>query len=108
MAKRRTDYTPDSQIISALRGLFLRSRERRAALKRDDSTCWTCKAKASRAKGREQKVEVHHIEPVKFKRIVKVIREELLCSPNGLMTVCPDCHKAEHRPKTCVEPFSGE
>lgn len=94
---KRMAGTPKGQIISALRRLFLRSRERAAALKRDKNTCWTCKRKASKAKGREVAVEVHHIDPVQFDRLVEMIREELLVSPEGLMTVCRACHKDEHK-----------
>ena len=96
MAKRQPG-TPKSQIISALRMLFLRSRERAAVLKRDNSTCWTCKKKASKAKGREVSVEVHHIEPVSFDILVELVRQELLVNPNHMMTLCKSCHKLEHK-----------
>jgi len=94
---KKLPTTPKGRIISALRMLFLRSRERAAVLKRDNSTCWTCKKKASKAKGREVKVEVHHIDPVIFDKLVEYIRFELLVPPDDMVTLCCECHKAEHR-----------
>ena len=93
---KKLPITPKSQIISALRMLFLRSRERAAVLKRDNSMCWTCKKKASKAKGREVKVEVHHIDPVRFDKLIEHIRFELLVPPREMMTLCCKCHKTEH------------
>jgi len=95
MAKKKP-ITPNSQITNILRRLWLYSRERRERLRLDDSTCWTCKRKGSKAKGREVAVEVHHIDPVKTARIIEVIRRELLVSPDKLMTLCKEDHKAEH------------
>lgn len=86
--------TPRSQIRSALRALWLRSRERSAAIKRDNYTCVNCGAKQSKAMGREVSVEVHHkaghIE--NWDAIFEVIYEHLLCSPDDLETLCKDCH----------------
>ena len=95
MAKKKP-ITPNSQITNVLRRLWLFSRERRERLRLDDSTCWTCKRKGSKAAGREVAVEVHHIDPVKTARIIEVIRRELLVSPDKLMTLCKEDHKAEH------------
>ena len=97
---KRQPGTPKSQIISALRMLFLRSRERAAVLKRDNSTCWTCKKKASKAKGKECKVEVHHIDPVRFDKLVEHIRFELLVPPEEMATYCKECHKDIHKPSS--------
>ncbi len=88
-------YTPNSRIKAALRQLWLRSRERAAALKRDKYTC-VCGAKQSRAKGREVFVEVHHLEGVlNWSEIYDFIRAALLCCPEHLKTMCVDCHKKE-------------
>ena len=93
---RKKPITPKSQITSALRRLWLYSRERQERLRIDKRQCWICKSKV--------KPEVHHIDPAKMDRIIKVIREELLVGPEKLMTVCKPCHKTEHLSK---EPFSG-
>ena len=93
---KRLPYTPNSKIKSALRQLFLRSRERASALKRDEYTCQQCGAKQSRKKGMEVKVEVHHKEGVlNWDELYGVIREYLLCNPEGLETLCKSCHKHE-------------
>ena len=60
----RLEYTPNGQVRSALRLLYLRSRERQAALRRDDYTCQVCNRKQSVKKGFEVKVEVHHLENI--------------------------------------------
>lgn len=94
---KKLPYTPNSQIRSALRRLFLRSRERAARLKADAYTCQKCGAKQSRAKGKEVYVEVHHknngIE--NWDKLFSVIREYLLCDVEHLETLCKKCHKDE-------------
>ena len=85
--------TPKTIIVRQLRLLWLRSRERSETLKRSEYKCERCGVKKSKAKGCEQKVEVHHKEGVcNWDRIIEVIREELLCSPDKLESLCPDCH----------------
>lgn len=91
---KKLPYTPNSQIKSALRRLFLRSRERNNALKRDENRCQGCGAKASVAKGREVKVQVHHREPIEnWGEMYGVIREYLLIDESGMITLCESCHK---------------
>jgi len=103
VAKKKTrkkplkPITPNSLITSMLRRLWLFSRERRERLRMDDSTCFTCKRKASVAKGKECKIEIHHIDHCQMDRIIAVIREELLIPSDGLMTLCKDCHRVEHK-----------
>lgn len=93
---KRLPYTPNSQIRSALRKLFLRSRERASAIKRDAYTCTACGVKQSKAKGKEVYVEVHHKDGVvNWDAIFKVIREYLLCDPEFLTTLCEECHDGE-------------
>jgi len=76
-----------------IRQIFLRSRERNDCLKRDNYTCQVCGGKQSKAKGKEFKVEVHHIKGVKvWDEIIKLIYNELLCNPEYLITLCRDCH----------------
>jgi 5-methylcytosine-specific restriction endonuclease McrA len=96
MMGAKLPYTPKSQIKSALRKLWLRSRERSAALKRDGYTCQKCGAKQSRAKGEEVYVEVHHINGVtNWGALDEAVREYLLCNPDYLETLCRKCHKRE-------------
>ena len=95
---KRLEYTPNSKIKAALRQLFLRSRERGNAIKRDRYTCQKCGKKQSRAKGKEVFVEVHHKEGVvNWDEIYRVVREYLLCSPDNMETLCKDCHREEGR-----------
>lgn len=92
---KRLPYTPNSQIRSALRRLFLRSRERAAALKRDGYTCCKCGRKQSKAKGREISVEVHHISGVEWEGLFDDIRRRLLQDPKKMKTLCKECHDKE-------------
>lgn len=89
---RKKPETTSSQIRSVLRQLWLRSRERAATLKRDEYTCQKCHCKQSKAKGKEFSVCVHHINGIQWDNIIKYIREELLQSPNDLITLCDKCH----------------
>lgn len=90
---KKLPYTPNSRIRSALRMLFLRSRERAAALKRDKYTC-KCGAKQSRAKGKEVYVEIHHLEGIcNWEALFEAVRKYLLCDPKYLITLCEKCHK---------------
>lgn len=89
--------TQRNRIKSSLRTLWLRSVERATAMKRAKYCCENCGVKQSKAKGKEQKVEVHHKEGVgNWDKIIDVIRQELLCSPENLKALCPTCHKREH------------
>jgi len=93
---KRLEYTPNSQIKSALRRLFLRSRERASRLKMDGYTCQVCGAKQSKARGKEIKVEVHHVENINWLDIIAYIRKTLLVDPEKMTTRCIPCHKKEH------------
>ena len=91
---KRLSYTTNSQIRSALRQLFLRSRERSARIKQDGYICQCCGKKQSKAKGKEVKVEVHHQEGVlNWQLMFETIREYVLCDPRYLETLCEKCHK---------------
>ena len=95
MGKRQKN-TPRSQIRSALRRLFLRSRERAATMKACSYTCQECGAKQSKAKGREVAVHVHHVDPIEcWNRVIDIISEELLGAP--MVVLCKECHKKEHK-----------
>ena len=88
-----SEETPRSQIVHALRQIWLRSRERAECLKRETYTCQACKVKKSQKKGFEQKVEVHHKEGVlNWDEMIESIRKNLLCSPDKLEALCPACH----------------
>jgi 5-methylcytosine-specific restriction endonuclease McrA len=94
---KKLPYTPNSQIRSALRQLWLRSRERAAAIKRDKYSCQYCGAKQSRVKGREVYVEVHHKNGItNWQVLYDAIRKHLLCHEDELETLCKTCHK-RHR-----------
>ena len=95
---KRSLRTPRSRVRQALRQLWLRSRERASALKRDGYTCQECKRKQSKAKGQEFSVEVHHKDRiVAWDKIIDLICEEILCEPEKLQTLCPDCHDKEEQ-----------
>ena len=94
----KSTQTPKSQIKSALRQLWLRSRERGMAVKRDGNTCTKCGAKNSRAKGREVYVEVHHKFGIQnWNEIYAAIYKNLLIHPDELVCLCKECHgEQEH------------
>ena len=97
---KRLPTTPRSKVRAALRQLFLRSRERAAALKRDGYCCVDCHTKQSKAKGKEFKVEVHHKSGIVWEHMINVVYEHLLCSPDEMETLCPECHskRPDHIP----------
>jgi 5-methylcytosine-specific restriction endonuclease McrA len=87
------NLTPRHRIKGMLRQIWLRSAERGAALKRDNYSCQICGVKQSKAKGKEQKVEVHHKKGIDvWDKIIDLIYEHLLCDVDDLQTLCPDCH----------------
>ena len=94
---KKSKYTTNTQIKSALRQLFLRSREHAATLKRDNYSCVKCGAKKSVAKGREVKVNVHHMNGVKWAKIIEYIRMHLLVDPSDMETLCKSCHADSHK-----------
>ena len=92
---KKLKYTPRSRIRSVLRQhIWLRSRERAAALKRESYTCEICKRKQSKAKGKEFKVEVHHLAGVaNWEGLIDSVYKDLLCDPENLQVLCKECHK---------------
>lgn len=94
---RKKPVTPRSQIKSALRRLWLRSRERQEALRLDKYTCRGCGAKQSRAAGREIYIEVHHQNMVEnWDKLIDMVYQSLLCHPDNLITLCQKCHEKSH------------
>lgn len=88
--------TPKGQIVRQLRQLWLRSRERAEALKNSKYSCQKCGVKKSAAKGKEQKIEVHHKNGIEnWDAIVNLIYEQILCDPSKLECLCPVCHEKE-------------
>jgi len=95
--KKRIDKTPRSQVKQALRLLWLHSRERAAVLKAESYCCEECNIKQSKAKGREVAIEVHHRHGIgNWEKVIDLIFEELLCSPDNLVALCRDCHDKLH------------
>lgn len=94
---KRLPTTPRSKVRSAIRQLFLRSRERAACLKAAGYSCEICHAKQSKAKGREQAIECHHKAGIgNWEAVINMIFAEILCDPKMLECLCPECHeKAE-------------
>jgi hypothetical protein len=92
----RKPNTPRSQVRNALRQLWLRSRERQSALKRDRYSCRICGSKQSRAKGREVFVEVDHLAGIDWEELLDLVYDRLLVPPELLRTLC----KAHHEEKT--------
>ena len=89
-AKKPT--TPRSRVKNALRMVWMRSRERNAALKREQHTCQECHRKASMAKGKEFKVYVHHIKGIDWNGITDLIFERVLQTPADYEVLCEECH----------------
>lgn len=94
---RKLPTTPRSRVRSALRALWLRSRERAACLKAAGNRCERCHVKASVAKGREVKVQVHHRGGIAgWETVIDMVFEELLIDPQFLEAICEACHHDEH------------
>lgn len=87
---------PVAQAKSAIRGAWMRSRERGEALKRDGYKCQVCGVKKSTAKGREIKVIVHHIDGVRWTGTFHEAAGDMFCDASRLITLCPSCHEKEH------------
>ena len=97
MAKKQF-HTPRSQVRSALRRLWLRSRERAFALRREGYCCEECGQKQSAAKGKEVKIEVHHLQDMDWEKMIDYIFRHLLCDPKDLRVLCKECHDLIHSP----------
>ena len=96
MPKERPRRTPDAPLRSWLRRIWMKCNEKAYANKREGYCCEHCGAKNSRAKGKEVRVIIHHKKLINWDKIFRVLRRELLVSPDQLTALCDDCHKAEH------------
>lgn len=94
---RRLPVTPNSQIRAALRQLWLRSRERGQAVKDQKNTCCECGRKGSVAKGKEVRINVHHVAGVDWSGLLDLIRERLLQTPDKYVCMCEECHVKHHK-----------
>ena len=93
--KRKKPVTPPSRIRSVLRrAIWLYSRERAEALKRDGRRCRAC--------GCKEGLEVHHIDGSGIDAIIELIYKTLLCHHDRLITLCKPCHAA-HEPHETVK-----
>ena len=98
MPKKQQRRTPDGALRSWLRrGVWMKSFEKSYALRRESYCCEHCGVKNSRAKGKKVRVIVHHNKMINWDKIFKVLRAELLVSPNQLTCLCDECHKLEHQ-----------
>jgi hypothetical protein len=93
---KKLPSTPRSRVTAALRQVWLRSRERASAIKRENGCCEVCGKKQSTAKGREVKLEIHHNNGVQWQEILNKVYKELLCDPKHLTVLCKDCHAKTH------------
>jgi len=95
---KKLPTTPRGRVTSALRMLWLHSRERAAALKAADHRCARCGVKESKAKGKEQKIQVHHKDGINnWKIAIDTVFKELLPTDiTKLECLCPECHEKEH------------
>ena len=85
--------TPRATIRGNLRRMFVVSKERAQAMKNTQYCCNRCGVKQSKAKGQEQKIEVHHKQGIdNWDKVIDAIQEFLLCDPIHLEPLCPDCH----------------
>src|SRR5215471_2832460 len=90
---KKSPRTPRSQVRSALRRyIWLRSRERYAALKRDGFACVECGVK----KKDGAKLEVDHLDGIDMEKIIDYIFAHLIPPPERLETVC----KRDHAERT--------
>lgn len=96
---RKKPTTPRSRIKNAIRMVWLRSRERAAAIKREKNTCQRCGAKGSVKKSHEVAIQVHHIDGIDWDGVVDLVIARVLPSPERLEVICKNCHANEHNNK---------
>jgi predicted HNH restriction endonuclease len=95
---KRLPTTPRSRIKNAIRQVFLRSRERAAALKATGHRCAKCGIKSSEAAGRVVKLQVHHVGGIDWDGVIDLVIARVLAVP--LVALCVGCHAKEHQSHT--------
>lgn len=93
---KKPKRTTTSSVKSFIRRAWLRSPERSQALKSAGYSCEECGVKQSKAKGREVKVEVHHLDGINWQGIAEKLKNQVFCDPEKLEVRCVDCHKKIH------------
>jgi 5-methylcytosine-specific restriction endonuclease McrA len=93
---KRKPTTPRSRVKNAIRQMWLRSRERAAAVKLHSNTCQHCGRKGSVAKGKEVKIQCHHTKGIDWDGVVDLIFERVLQTPLDYTVLCKECHDKEH------------
>ena len=106
--RHKLPSTPRSRVRAALSQLFLRSRERAAAIKRTGNCCEACGAKfraKATANGPECRGTVHHLDGGAIDEVMDLIFSRLLCDPARLRPLCGPCHDAEpgHNASKCKD-----
>ena len=92
---RKQANTPRSRIRSAIRQLWMKSRERAKVLKNSGYCCVQCGLKQSRAKGKEVSIQVHHVGGISiWEEVIDLIAKNILETEQ--VPLCKDCHKKEH------------
>ena len=95
---RRLPNTPRSRIKSAIRQLWLRSRERAKVLKDAKYCCADCGRKQTRAGKDKTKwvtMEVHHVGGIDvWNQVIDLIVKSIL-EPEQV-ALCKCCHKKRH------------
>lgn len=90
---RKKPITPNSVIRSALRKLWLQSRERYAVLK--IGKCRKCGRGKVELERSGIALEVHHIENIDWVPVFEAIRKQILVDPKKLSCLCLECHGKE-------------
>jgi predicted HNH restriction endonuclease len=93
-AKRR--IPAKTRVRSALRRLWMISPERSDCLRAWGYKCADCGAKQSVAKGRECKLDVHHLDGIDWGEVKGNDVTQLFPDPSRLVPLCKACHKARH------------
>lgn len=93
---RKKPSTPRSRVKNAIRMVWLRSRERAAAIKLANNSCAICFRKGSKAQGREVLINVHHKDGIDWDGIVDIIFLRVLQKPENYTVVCKECHDKLH------------
>lgn len=94
---KRLEYTPNAKIKNVLHQLFMRSRERAKALRRTGYKCTACGVKQTKRKDYKLSLHVHHANGIDWEYLIAEVRKTLLCDPEFLVPLCPDCHEKEHK-----------